>query len=190
MRRVRTASPDVVHLSDTLLSQVPLVFCPGLPIRNQYAHLAVTLANSVLKARRCRRRIGEFLSLYTANAICFSAVKTRRFTVKAHLIALAILTSGAALSMKLDDWSWFSRAGALLVINGIILTSRQIIDHIQRLKLHQIPPQRHSKRDWASNDKYHLIHDDEKLWQSEKHGLYMLITGTFVWGFGDLLNLL
>lgn len=117
-------------------------------------------------------------------------MKTRRFTIKSHLIALAILIAGMVLSLQLDDWTWFSRAGALLVINGIILTSRQIIDHIQRLKLYQIPSQRHANRDWASGDKYHLIHDDEKVWRSEKHGLYMLITGTLVWGFGDLLNLL
>ena len=115
-------------------------------------------------------------------------MKTRRLTIRAYLIALAILTTGVFMSVKLDDWSWFSRAGSLLVINGIFLTSRQIIGHIQRLKLNQTKPRQHSESDWASGDKYHLIHADEKLWQSEQHGLYMLIIGTFIWGFGDLLN--
>jgi len=34
----------------------------------------------------------------------------------------------------------------------------------------------------------HLIHHEANIWATEKYGLYMLILGTLVWGFGDLLN--
>ena len=96
---------------------------------------------------------------------------------------------GALVSVELDDWGWFSRSGSLVVINGIILTSQQIIQHIQSLGQYQ--QQRHSQfhKDWAHEEKHHLIHDDhENRWKSEKYGLYMLILGTLVWGFGDLIG--
>lgn len=116
-------------------------------------------------------------------------MKTRQFAVKAYAIAILTMLLGAVLSMSLDDWSWLSRSGSLVVINGIILTSHQIIDHINRLKLSQLPPSRQFGRDWANSEKEHLIHDPkEGVWHYEKYGLYMLIIGTLVWGFGDLFN--
>ena len=116
-------------------------------------------------------------------------MKTRRFAVQAYAVALLTLMLGVALSLLLYDWTWFSRSGSLVVINGIILTSHQIIDHINRLKLGQTPPITQFGRDWADREKHHLIHDPkEGVWQYEKYGLYMLIIGTLIWGFGDLLN--
>ena len=111
-------------------------------------------------------------------------MKTRRFAIKAYAIALLTLLMGVALSLMFEDWAWFSRCGSLL-------TSHQIIDHINRLKLEQGPGSRQFGRDWANNEKQQLIHDPRHgVWQYEKYGLYMLIIGTLVWGFGDLLNYL
>ena len=111
------------------------------------------------------------------------------FAIKAYFVALLTLVIGALMSVYLQDWSWLSRMGALIVINGIILTSHQIIDHIQQLKVHQTPLASQFKRDWAEQDKQHFIqHKYSDIWIYEKHGLYMLIAGTFIWGFGDLLN--
>lgn len=118
-------------------------------------------------------------------------MKVRRLAVKAYAIAILTLVLGAVLSVSFDDWLWLSRSGSLVVINGIILTSHQIIDHINRLKLNQLPPARQFVRDWADSEKQHMIHDPkEGVWQYEKYGLYMLIFGTLVWAFGDLLNYL
>jgi len=111
------------------------------------------------------------------------------FATKAYLVAVLTLILGAIISHRLDDWSWLSRMGALIVINGIILTSHQILNHIQQLKNNQMRWQSQFNRDWAEHDKHHFIHQHEE-WVSEKHGLYMLISGTFVWGFGDVLNYL
>lgn len=104
------------------------------------------------------------------------------------MAAIVALTLGALLSMRTNDWTWLSRAGSLVVIIGIVLTSHQIIEHMRNLSRNQ---QRDLKfnRDWATEDKQQFIHEDRQVtWMSEKYGLYMLIIGTFVWGFGDLIN--
>ncbi|MDH5785108.1 MAG: hypothetical protein OEZ16_05785 [Chromatiales bacterium] len=117
-------------------------------------------------------------------------MRTRQFTLKAYSAALVTLLLGALLSMELGDWNWLARSGSLVVVNGIILTSHQIIDHMQQLGRQQ---RRDSmvNRDWGGDARHHLLQEsDERRWLSEKNGLYMLIIGTLVWGFGDLLNLL
>lgn len=113
----------------------------------------------------------------------------KRFTVIAYVIALLTLALGIFLSIRQSDWSWLSRSGSLIVINGIILTSQQIIEHIQLLKQRQMRWGSQFYRDWVTEDKHHLTHDDSNTtWRLEKYGLYMLIIGTLVWGFGDLIN--
>jgi O-antigen ligase len=114
--------------------------------------------------------------------------KPSHFTVKAYVAAVIALTLGALLSMNSHDWTWLSRSGSLVVIIGIILTSHHIIEHMRNLNRSQ---QRDLKfdRDWATEEKQHYIHEDRQdTWVSEKYGLYMLVIGTFVWGFGDLIN--
>ncbi len=112
----------------------------------------------------------------------------KQVTLNAYIIAILTLIVGAIISLESNDWQWFSRSGSLLVINGIILTSRQIIEHIQQLK-HLQRHAHQSLRDWAKGDKNHLIKEYHELqWRDEKYGLYMLIAGTFIWGFGDLVG--
>jgi hypothetical protein len=117
-------------------------------------------------------------------------MKRTRFTLKAYTAALLTLLLGVLLSLELGDWGWFSRSGSLVVVNGIILTSHQVIEH-----MHQLGRERRRdsmvNRDWAVEENHHFIHDDHEVrWRSEQYGLYMLIVGTLVWGFGDLVALL
>lgn len=115
-------------------------------------------------------------------------MRTRRFTLKAYAAALITLLVGALLSMEQGDWGWFARSGSLVVVYGILLTSHQIIEQMQQLGRQQ---RRDSmvNRDWGADARHHFLHDDhETRWRSEKNGLYMLIIGTLVWGFGDLIN--
>ena len=73
----------------------------------------------------------------------------------------------------------------------MLLTSNQIIQHIHSLNLQQRHPRMLSGRDFAQLDKQQFLHEDRELtWRSEKYGLYMLITGTLIWGFGDLLGII
>jgi len=113
------------------------------------------------------------------------------FVLKAYSIALVTLGAGVTLSLNLMDWSWFSRSGALVVVNGIILTSHQILEHMRTLGQLQRLHDPQSSRDWASRDRRSFVNDDVLFrLVSEKHGLYMLIFGTLIWGFGDLVGLL
>jgi len=110
------------------------------------------------------------------------------FAIKAYIVALLTLLFGVVFSLNLHDWSWFSRSGSLVVVNGIILTSHQIIEHVGRLNRRRSRWESQFNHDWADDDKQNLIYRDEHLWATEKYGLYMLIIGTLVWGFGDLLG--
>jgi hypothetical protein len=116
-------------------------------------------------------------------------MKQGLYTLRAYTIAAVTLLLGIIVSINVNEWSWFARSGALVVVNGILLTSHHIIIHMHSLnRYHQ---QRLCNRDWAQDEKYEFIQDDnEHRWMSEKHGLYMLIGGTLIWAFGDLFNLL
>lgn len=108
--------------------------------------------------------------------------------LKAYLVSLLFLTAGVALSVLLNDWHWFARSGSLVVVAGILLTSWQLIDNAQRLDVHFSD----SSHDWAetaeSRKRVRKHIKDDASWHNERYGLYLLIAGTLVWGFGDLLN--
>ena len=117
-------------------------------------------------------------------------MRSRRFTLKSYTAAIFTMAIGVVLSLELDDWNWFSRSGSLVVVNGIILTSHQIIEHMHHLGREQRRDMM-VNRDWATDEKHLFINSNhELLWRSEKYGLYMLIVGTVVWGFGDLINVI
>lgn len=77
------------------------------------------------------------------------------------------------LSFFLNNWEWFSRIGALIVVLGIFLTSTQIIEQSKRLRqLRQRYKGAHREgdfqRDWA-NGKHQqiLLHaraQEEETW--------------------------
>lgn len=112
----------------------------------------------------------------------------------ADAVALGALLVGTALSVLTGDWEWFARSGSTVVVIGILLTSSQIRQHMRRLRALRGQLMAQSQRDWASDeDKRALLRAasvQESIWEGEGHGLYMLIAGTLVWGFGDLVGLL
>jgi hypothetical protein len=135
-------------------------------------------------------------------------MKISRNTKKAYAYTLMVFTFGLYSSIYAEDWSWFSRSGSIVVIIGIILTSSQIFEHNRRLRQNRVNWETHMRRkltaratnnsqfarDWASDDGLRALfkarQEEETIWEIEGHGLYMLILGTLVWGFGDLLELL
>ena len=109
------------------------------------------------------------------------------------------MLTGVVASVLSGDWTWFSRSGAAVVALGIALTSRQIFEHNRRLLEHQRGGRGRARRglhghDWADqNSIRQLIRaraDEEDHWRREFSGFHMLVGGTLVWGFGDLLGLL
>jgi hypothetical protein len=117
------------------------------------------------------------------------------------LTAVSLLV-GALVALDSGDWSWFSRSGAAVVAVGIVLTSHQVFEHNRRLLEHQRknrhlqgprPYDAHA-HDWANeNSMRQLIRarsHEEENWRREFSGFHMLVGGTLVWGFGDLVGLL
>lgn len=109
-------------------------------------------------------------------------------------LSIAVMLAGIGISLELSDWSWFSRSGSLVVIIGIFLTSSQIIENTRRMKLHRMHRGQNFNRDYAEDIKKDSLKRsrslDEDNWENGLRGLYMLVTGTLVWGFGDLVGVL
>jgi hypothetical protein len=119
-------------------------------------------------------------------------MRRKRNTLKAYTTAFIILGSGCVASISQGDWTWFSRCGSLVVVIGIILTSSQILEHIRMLKIRQLNSHGEFTRDWAKAERQQTLNDsrfhEEITWTNERSGLLMLITGTLIWGFGDLVQ--
>ena len=115
-------------------------------------------------------------------------------TRKALLLSFSVSIVGIWLSIDNHDWSWFSRSGSLIVVFGILLTSTQIIENSRRLSARRRRHDTNFGRDYADELKQdslkHSRHHDEDSWESGLRGLYLLIAGTIIWGFGDLLGVL
>lgn len=112
----------------------------------------------------------------------------------AYVVVALILACGVLFSVQGGNWEWFSRAGSAVVAIGILLTSSQIRDHSQRLRRWRTQLVSQSQRDWAVDEaKRSMVRaagEQESIWEIEGHGLYMLIGGTLIWGFGDLIGYL
>jgi len=118
----------------------------------------------------------------------------------AYVATLVAFAWGIFTSLAANDWSWFARSGSLVVIIGIVLTSSQIFEHNRKLKRRrnaierrfEPPVPNRSHHDWAGEDGIKsLVRSrtlEEYAWEIESEGLYLLILGTLVWGFGDLLG--
>jgi hypothetical protein len=109
-------------------------------------------------------------------------------TPRALALGVTSLLCGVWISISTHDWSWFARSGSLLVVIGMWLTSCQIIENSRRLKQRRACHENNFHRDFADSVRHHPAHslDDEDIWANGLHGLYLLVTGTLIWGFGDL----
>jgi len=113
-----------------------------------------------------------------------------------YLVSALIIISSLYISYILQDWQWFSRAGCLIVVLGIYLTSSQIIENSRRLRQRYriIHKDGNFQRDWANAKQetiiQHAREHEEETWVMGKCGFNLLIIGTLIWGFGDLLFLL
>lgn len=121
----------------------------------------------------------------------------------ALVLAAMLFVGGALLSDYTRDWAWFARSGCAVVIIGILLTSQQIFLHLERLSIRRSVPVRRrqnaaskdinpSNHDWANDPHMRRWLDgvEEVSWINERWGLILLLLGTVVWGFGDLLGLI
>jgi hypothetical protein len=126
-------------------------------------------------------------------------------SVQTYALALLALAGGIWLSLETGDWTWLSRSGSAVVAIGIVLTSHEIFEHGRRLqesrrsaderlerRMHRLETPVRTDHDWADRDSMReLIRSrsrEEEKWEIEGRGFYMLVAGTLVWGFGDLVG--
>ncbi|MFA0299368.1 hypothetical protein AB4506_25065, partial [Vibrio sp. 10N.222.46.A3] len=114
-----------------------------------------------------------------------------------------IIISGILLSFfkAFDDYLWLARSGALVVVVGILYAMAEFYNREYQLRLLQFhtsnlkeitlleSEELDSSRvdEWVENTKVvenKLQSELEKI--TLKHEAFLLITGTLVWGFGDL----
>lgn len=113
-------------------------------------------------------------------------------TRKALLLSAAVFVLGVWLSIDQNDWTWFARSGSMIVVIGIFLTSSQIIENSRRLKIRRSHHEHNFNRDFAEEIKRGTLERsrglDEDIWENGLRGFYLLVVGTLVWGFGDLVG--
>lgn len=119
------------------------------------------------------------------------SLKKQTFIV--YFISLLILLISVSTAFIVHDWQWFSRSGSLIVVLGIYLTSSQIIENSRRLRQRYRSIQREGnfQRDWADGKQADILlstrEQEEETWVMGKCGFNLLIIGTLIWGFGDLV---
>ncbi len=104
----------------------------------------------------------------------------------AYTFSLLCLATGVVLSIAHDQWDWLARAGSLIVVAGILLTSSEILTQLRALRHHRRYGEGWAQHDWAS-EAGRGNHENQE--QTHSHGFYLLVIGTLIWGFGDLVGL-
>ena len=115
-------------------------------------------------------------------------------TQKALILSFSVCAISIWMSLRYQNWIWFSRSGSIIVIIGIVLTSSHIIENSAKLNARRRHHDNNFDRDFAGESKQDTLkysrRHDEDIWESSLRGLYLLIAGTLIWGYGDLIGLL
>lgn len=134
----------------------------------------------------------------------------REYTSRVWLLALSAISIGITLSvLKIPDWTSFARSGAFVTIIGIWTAFRQVIDARTRYTIakflqhfgHALIEARRGNDPESHKEHLRNAHEDRVNDFVEKyvteyslklgfHEALLLIIGTLIWGFGDLINLL
>jgi hypothetical protein len=113
-----------------------------------------------------------------------------RRVVRGFLLAACLcLAGGIWASAATEDWMWFARSGAVLTALGLVLASRKIlIARADLLALLGEMERADGAERTARLESFKRLQRDLDRQVMEKAGFGLLILGTIVWGFGDLLG--
>ena len=101
------------------------------------------------------------------------------------LWTIVVLVLSTIASIHTQDASYFARAGALLTLAGIFMTTRRVFVHSSE-KQSFGPLQRASMQTPTTASEVSEQEEIEHL-KAEKCGFWFLITGTVIWAYGDLV---
>jgi hypothetical protein len=105
------------------------------------------------------------------------------FTNRTFLVTLALawLLFWIGFSVHKSDWMWFARSGSVLGIIGGILTSRPV------LRLTQAERVRIRNMNLVECFTPSELEDQERDSSAIVIGVILLLFGTLIWAYGDLL---
>jgi len=107
--------------------------------------------------------------------------------------AAVLAITGVIISICLSDFSWFARFGALITGIGIVVLNRPAIirqDILMNIKmstgLSSLDPEHYRRVNEPVPDA--VVEDRRSRDAVSLFGPVITLTGTVIWGFGDLLN--
>lgn len=109
----------------------------------------------------------------------------RGFAAAATLTVILFI----GVSIATGDWSWFARSGAILTALGLLLASRKVlIARADLLALLSDMERADGSERTARLESFKRLQRDIDRQVVEKAGFALLVIGTLVWGFGDLVG--
>ncbi len=105
------------------------------------------------------------------------------------LVALLSMAACVWASIATGDWTWFARSGAILTALGLVLASRKIlIARADLLALLADMERADGAERTARLESFKRLQRDLDRQVMEKAGFGLLLLGTAIWGFGDLVG--